>query len=350
MDSPILEALPAIHVTIIGVIAAFFSAFAIYAYQKVNDAKEKLDSVLKRSQSITAPTSFRFGGSNRFVTSEGKLAWDTEGKQLLHNASSCYSYLDHEEKYGIKRSGFEREPEPALVLSLCDDLFLLLSTIFTTYPFWNNGQINVQGQTENVSKLCNQQFDDSRIKEMQRITGFLCWIWNGNNKSIIRLAQKGMMYEQDKKLSEQKELFEKQCAQMPIDDAEKERIWAQFHLPHINSVTNYEALFIEYFEKAKVVEREVIPVVSQTLTSFTTYNQTFKVKETTLRVINLIVFNLLSGVILPLILLNLSIGLDVDWSSFWVSFFEYFLLLLTMAPYIWVCRYLYQKVKSLDFA
>ncbi|QRZ23289.1 hypothetical protein H9L11_03885 [Vibrio sp. sp1] len=47
MSSPILEALPALHVTVIGVVAAFFSAFAIYAYQKVNDAKEKLDEALK---------------------------------------------------------------------------------------------------------------------------------------------------------------------------------------------------------------------------------------------------------------------------------------------------------------
>ncbi|EOW9664412.1 hypothetical protein ACO14J_004552 [Vibrio parahaemolyticus] len=106
MSSPILEALPALHVTVIGVVAAFFSAFAIYAYQKVNDAKEKLDEALKHSMSVSTPNSMMFNGNNVYLNQDGTLNWDERGKETLRRATMLYSYLDYEEKYGVPRSSF----------------------------------------------------------------------------------------------------------------------------------------------------------------------------------------------------------------------------------------------------
>jgi len=37
---PILSTIPGIHATIVGVLAAFFSAFLIFAYQKVTEAQK----------------------------------------------------------------------------------------------------------------------------------------------------------------------------------------------------------------------------------------------------------------------------------------------------------------------
>ncbi len=348
LSSPILEALPAIHVTVIGVVAAFFSAFAIYAYQKVNDAKEKLDSALKQSINLTSPSAMRFGGGNRFVTGDGNLDWDENGKELLRQVTSFYSYLDYEEKYGIPRSEFQREPNSEEVIKACDELFLLLSTIFTTYPFWNNNMVHVQGQTEKVVLNCNQGLDLERIHEMQRIVGYLCWTWSTSSRSIITLARKGVEFKKNQQMKEQTEMFEKQAASIP--ESERERIWKQFHQPHVSRVMDFESIFVGFFEKAHLVQQEVIPTLLESLTSFTTYNQTFKVKDTTLKVIMLIAFNLVAGVMLPLIILNLLIGANIEWSNFWFSSFEYFLLLVTMFPYLWVIKYLFNKVKNLDFA
>ncbi|KJF95339.1 hypothetical protein CTN03_05565 [Photobacterium angustum] len=348
LSSPILELLPAVHVTIIGVVAAFFSAFAIYAYQKVNDAKEKLDAALKHSMSVATPTSMRFGGNNIYLNDDGTLNWDGAGKETLRRASSLYSYLDYEEKYGIPRSEHQPEPSAEEVIAACDGLFLLLTTIFTSYPFWNNNLVQFKGQTDKVSKVCAKEFDLSRIQEMQRIISYLCWTWSTSNRSLMMLARKGMECTQLKQMKEHTEMFERQTVNMP--EPEKTRIWAQFHQPHVSRVTDFQNIFASFFEKSHSIEREVIPLLSESLSSFTTYNQTFRVKETTMKVIVLIVFNLSLGVILPLVTLNLLVGVNFEWSNFWFSAFEYFVLFSTMFPYIWICRYLYKKIEGLEFA
>ena len=348
LSSPILELLPSIHVTIIGVVAAFFSAFSIYAYQKVNDAKEKLDLALKHSMSVATPTSMRFGGNNIYLNDDMTLNWDRAGKEMLRNASSLYSYLDYEEKYGIPRNEHHREPGDEEVMAACDELFSLLTTIFTTYPFWNNNLVNVAGQTDKIKNICAKEFDSIRIQEMQRIIGYLCWTWNTQDRSLMMLARKGMEFTQLKQQKEQAEMFEKQTVNIP--EQEKLRIWAQFHQPHISRVTDFQNIFASFFEKAQLIDREVIPLLSESLSSYTTYNHTFRVKETTMKVIMLIVFNLSLGVVLPLITLNLLVGVDVERSNFWFSAFEYFVLFSTMFPYLWVCRYLYKKVQELEFA
>lgn len=173
MNSPILEALPALHVTMIGVIAAFFSAFAIYAYQKINDAKEKLDEALKHSESLSTPNSMIFNGNNIYLNQDGTLNWDEKGKSTLRQATMLYSYLDYEEKYGVPRSLSQRDPSPEEVISVCNELFSLFTTIFTTYPFWGNNSVHINGQTDKVNQLCSKEFDTERLQEMQKIVGYL---------------------------------------------------------------------------------------------------------------------------------------------------------------------------------
>ncbi|HIF9075204.1 TPA: hypothetical protein ACX6NV_000013 [Photobacterium damselae] len=352
MSSPILEALPALHVTVMGVIAAFFSAFAIYAYQKVKDAKEKLDEALKQSMALSTPNSMMFNGNNAYLNQDGSLNWDERGKDTLRRATMLYSYLDYEEKYGVPRDPFQRDPSPEEVISACNEIFSLLTTIYTTYPFWNNNAVHIKGQTEKVVQLCSKEFDTTRIQEMQRIVGYLNWTWSSNHRSIMTLAARGMEFTRQKKLREQTEMFEKQIVNMSdqIHKNERERIWKQFHQPYVDRVTDFQDIFSSYFEKSHIVEREVIPLLSSSISNFNTYNETFKVKETTLKVITLIMFNMVFGVLLPLVILNLLVGVDFDWVNFWFSAFEYFILFSTMFPYLWTCRFLFNKVKQLNFA
>ncbi|TOQ62400.1 hypothetical protein, partial [Vibrio parahaemolyticus] len=100
-------------------------------------------------------------------------------------------------------------------------------------------------------------------------------------------------------------------------------------------VTDFQGIFVSYFEKSHIVERDVIPLLSSSISSFNTYNETFRVKETTLKVITLIMFNMVFGVLLPLVTLNLLVGVNFKWSNFWFSSFEYFVLFSTMLPYLW---------------
>jgi hypothetical protein len=351
LNYPILEALPALHVTIIGIITAFFSVFSIYTYQKVkdaeeklNDAKEKLDAVLKFSVNKATPNSIRFDGNNIYL--------NDVRKETLRQASMLYSFLDYEEKYGIPRSTHQREPNGDKVITACNELLSLLTDIFTSYPFWNNSFLPIQGQTDKASKVCAKELDSTRIQEMQRTVNYLCWTWSSNSHSLMTLAAKGMEFSHQKQMKEQtelfnkqKEIYEKQLGIMP--ESEKVRIWSRFHQPGVDRVTDYQEKFSSFFDKAHLIKKEVVPLLAESLSSFSTYNKTFRVRETTEGVIKLIVFNFFVGVMSPLVFLNMVVSVNFERVDFLFSAFEY-LLLLTMLPYIWACYFLYKKVRDCE--
>ncbi|MDW1940880.1 hypothetical protein R7Q10_02560 [Vibrio sp. Vb0599] len=360
MSSPILEALPALHVTIIGVVAAFFSAFVIYAYQKVNDAKEKLDEALKHSMSVSTPDTMLINSNNVYLNEDGTLNWDEKGKEILRRATMPYSYLDYENDYNLPRSSHRMDPSSEEVLSLCNELCLLLTTIFATYPFMSEISY-AHGQTEKVSDQYSKGFDSERVQEMQRIVVYLNFIWSKNNRSLMALARKGVEYSRQKQLEEQAQMYEEHTkmfedlvAKMPgqMPEHEKQRILSDVCLPQTNVAreTDFQDIFVSFFKKAHVLEKEVIPLLSVSISNFNTYNETFRVKETTLKVILLIMFNMFVGVLLPLVTLNLPVGVHIEWSKSGFSLFEYIVLLSTMLPYLWVCKFLFEKVKKLNFS
>ena len=156
---------------------------------------------------------------------------------------------------------------------------------------------------------------------------------NTSSHSLINLAKKGMELSKIKQIEEQTKMFKEHALNVPVDKH-----------PH---VTDFQGIFFSYFEKIHLVEKEVIPSLTESLSNFTTYNQTFRIKETTIKVIFIILINLILGVMLPLIVLT---GFNIERPNFWFNVFEYYVLLITMSPYIWVCLHLHKKVKSLDFA
>ncbi|MFM1649106.1 hypothetical protein ACJ5N2_14620 [Aeromonas salmonicida] len=353
MSSPILEALPALHVTIIGVVAAFFSAFAIYAYQKVNDAKEKLDEAVKHCMSISDSNIILHKSNNIYISEDGSLNWDVHGKDTIDIAKGHYQYLDLEEKYNTPRNPNQKEPSKDEVIDACNKLLLLFTTIFSTYPFWNNTSINIVGQTEKVSKLCSMEFDIKRVQEMQRIVSYLCWVWSTSKSSLTILAIKGNEYTLQQEREEQTQRNERMIASMPegsLTECEKQKIRSQVGLSHISMPFDFHSIFVSFFERARVVEREVIPLLFASISNFNTYNKIFRVKETTHTVIALITFNMLFGVLLPLVTLKLLVGGQFEEPDSWFSSFEYCILISTMYPYLWACCFLYDKVKKLKFS
>lgn len=235
LNLPILEALPAIHVTVLGVVAAFFSAFGVYAYQKVNDAKEKLNTAVKFSRSISAPKSLVFESRNKFLTDKGTLDWDNSGKNLLREVVQLYSNLGNE--YGNDYK-LQRELSSEEVIMACEELHTLLSTIFRTYPFWNGSHSHAP---EQIGKD-NKSIDSKRIQEMQRIIGYLCFTWRTKKQSILMLAKKGIEFNLAKKEEEQRQIFE--CNMRSLDNENitqsfREKTWDDYHQPRIKVDTDF---------------------------------------------------------------------------------------------------------------
>ena len=101
-------------------------------------------------------------GNNKYLNADGTLNWDDACEDTLWRASHSYSYFKSGGKSGVPHSTNQQKPEAQEIIDTCNDLFLLFTTIFTSYPFWNDSQIAyVEGQTDKVSKLTNQEFDST---------------------------------------------------------------------------------------------------------------------------------------------------------------------------------------------
>ncbi|MEZ9643128.1 hypothetical protein AB4289_15420 [Vibrio cyclitrophicus] len=340
MNLPILDSLPAIHVTILGIVGAFFSAFAIYAYQKLNDAQEKLDTAVKLSMDLcSANNVYILDSGNKFLTKDGSLNWNEAGKNTLMDAV----YLSETNAVSSSEK----------VIGICNDLFILFSTIFRTYPFWDEKQRNVLVQDNEVLTR-SYEIDSERIQEMQRIVGYMSWMWSINGHALLRLAEKGKECDKNNQLADRREWIKQQYPDLPPEKFEE--VLRDFDQRHSYRETKYDEIFVEYFEKAHMVKEKVIPSLLEHDSTLTMYDQKFKIKETTLKVIKLVIFNLIFGVMVPLILLNLFVGVGVEGSNilmssfegynFWLSLFEYLLLMATMLPYFLGFIFLYSKVKK----
>lgn len=346
MPSPILDSLPAIHTTLIGFGGAFFSAFALYAYQKVQETKDQLETVLRDVEVFSTPTNY-IGSQADVLLESGELDWDGKAKRILHEAKSHFSPLNYENKYGLQKSSFEHSPpSDEDVISSCRSLCLVLHYIFVSYPLSGRSMVHVQGVTQNIENRKQAPFDDKRLREVERRIGFLRWCWETSNRSILELAQQCSLAEQRRALQEQRTVFEASIARQPfVSEQESERIWRTFHLPHLGHSVDYAKIVIDYFDKVIAFEKNVLPVLRESIRVHDLYNERLQVKKLSLWMIGITVLTLSFGVLLPPIMQNVR----SDFGIFWHPTVEYALLAGTVTPYFLICWWLYRKIQASSF-
>lgn len=349
MTSPILDALPAIHATVIGFGGAFFSAFALYAYQKVQETKDQLENVLKEVEAFSSPSNYIGSPEADIFLESGDLDWDGKAKRILFVVKSHFSFLDYEEKYGIPRDTRTHELSDAQVISACRTLCATLHYVFVSYPFSGKSMVHVQGVTEKLEVKKQEPFDEKRMGEIERRISYLRWCWDTSNKSILELARRCTLAEKNQALQHAQASFEANMASMAqvhqVPDAERERIWKTFHLPHISHSIDYVQIVSDYFNMVMAYQNNVLPALRESLLVHHLYNKRFQVKKLTLWMIGLTVAILALGIFLPPTMQNLS-------KDFGISLhpaLEYVLLVGTAAPYFLVCAWLYRKVLGSNF-
>lgn len=168
MDSNILEALPTLHGILIGIGTAFFSGFAMFAYQKLQESKGNLDKILTEVEAFSTPNNYIGGSGDNLISDDGSLDWDGEAKNILHHAKSIFSYIDHEEKYGIPRSTLSSTPSETEICSTTQRLCLLFHYLFVSYPFSGKSMVHVRGVTENIETKKSEPFSMERLQEIAR--------------------------------------------------------------------------------------------------------------------------------------------------------------------------------------
>lgn len=348
MESSILESLPTIHGILTGIGTAFFSGFAMFAYQKLQESKDNLDRVLSEVGNFSTPTTYIGGGEgNNLIADDGSLDWDGAGKSILHDAKSIFSYLDYEEKYGIPQNASLTAPEDTRICSTTQSLCMLLSQLFVSYPFSGKSMVHISGISERVESKKSEPFTVERIQEIQRRISFLSWCWDTSNRALIMLGQRCSEIERVQAEMEARRSFEEMLSNCgnDIDDAEKKRIWETFHQPRLNMQADYAKIISDFFNKVQVYRDRVLPQLSNCLNNHRIFEERFNFKSTTIFAFKIIAFIFVFGVLTPIILL----GLTADASLVWHPLLPYFLIVVTVAPYLYLWFKLLRKVRSFNF-
>ena len=346
MDSHILTALPGIHGILIGVGTAFFSGFAMFAYQKLQESKDKLDKILAEVEVFSTPNNFIGGGKNSLIKDDGEMDWDGSAKRLIHHAKSIFSHLDYEEKYGIPRNTSSTSHTEDDISSSCRELCLMFHYLFVSYPFSGKSMVHVQGVTDKIESKKTQPFNKERLQEIERRISFLSWCWETNNRSLIALGQHCTAIEKKKAENDAIKAFTESIAKQPeLPEEEKKRIWNTFYKPLLNLQTDYAQIISDYFNKVFIYRDRVLPQLSDTIRIHETFNERFQFKSLTIYALKILAFIFVFGVVTPLLLLNIN----QDSKLVWHSALPYFLLMITTLPYVLVWLNIFRKIKVLEY-
>lgn len=350
---PILSTIPGIHATIVGVLAAFFSAFLIFAYQKVTEAQKKLEKALKVAESVSTPNSFVMNGHSSLIDQNGDLDWDGECKNLIHSAKSVFSHLDAV-KYGVNLEPFHRDIDPQNIIKIVDELTPFFYLFFTSYPM--NGKSMVSTPQTALKEPDNKVFDYNRYLEIQRRFSFLTWVWGTSQESLIQLFN---VYDQIKedKLKKEKDIKITRV----ISDLEKNLGTNQSHDIRARIVSQIESSFnsqiqqkrlpflIDFFQRVQTYQTQVIPILDETIIEFESYNNELKVKKATKIVLKITAYIMSIGIVFPLVLLEVLSKIKNAHDYFIVSYIEYFILLASFLPYFLICIYFFKKIEKTIF-
>lgn len=313
-----LTQLPGIHATLVGIIAAVFLSFAAYAYDKLLDAKERLDAELKKLADMCTASSSIASGMNieKIFNPDGGLIWD---KALLMGGAHIYfSNLDTARLYPSFQfhEGREMPPDSHLeegCLFLCQYLHAILSS----YPF--NGSRFTTGVGRDAAFTPDAQW----ASDLSSRAGFLSWFAEVNRSALFELANSATRISHAKELEYIKKRMEKKHYQdLPEDqrNAEWERRRSEIR------PIEYAAILSELLNRIEQISKHHAPIIQEAIQVRDKYQKQYPLKTYTYIATGVMGYILTLGVIAPLFMITAT----SEWSPEW----HYSILMLSMVPYI----------------
>lgn len=344
----IVENIPAIHATIVGVAAAFFSAFFIYAYQKVTEAQKELDKALETAKNVSTLNSASLVGKTSLLDKNENLEWK-KCRILIHEATTILSVLNIT-RSNTNSPAFHQKNDNQEVIRIVNELNHFFHLFFTNYPMNIESIVSTsQSSLENPTHT----FDSIRYSEIgDRIT-YLSWTWDTSQQSLIQLFdiydQIIQQENQNKMQSEINKSISQLDRSFPNYQEVETRIRLQWQdIYNSFNQIRYTPILMNFFERIQVYQTQVMPTLKETLNEFETFNDQFKIKKLTKYFLYTTIYIIVLGIIIPLILFQFitNIGNGYNWI---ISYIEYFLLLSSFAPYFIVLVYFLKKIENTIF-
>jgi len=341
MAFPILEALPAIHATLIGIVGALYSVFVIYGYQKIQEANDVFRELIAWVEKYTSPSYYIGFDNPELIDKNGDLSW--EGiRKTLKKARSIFPMYE-----GKPIGGAFESQNDEVVVETCHEFINMLYVVSVSYPFSGKPLVQVaKNSLVNIRNKKDDFFTEERLLSVRRIVVELMIFWGRYSDSILELASRCEKVESRKDLEIIAGLHEPMLQKLEaMGYADKV---AELRAQHVKPIERlgYSSIIVEFFERIKGFEAEVVPKLDSSLKVLRLYNGRFKIRERSKIMLFVGGSVLFFGVIVPLLLLHANSA----WQQLWPRNLDVVLLVITMAPYFIAMKWLWGLLDSSDFS
>lgn len=339
MSVSMIQALPSIHGSLLGIGFALFAAYAIYAYQKLSESKKLLGGVLSRAKSFTSLSSPESPGEATLLDAKGILDWEKVERVLINLDILANS------EFQFRVEGGRQHNEEMEFVTLYEQLMQLIDYFFISYPFCGTLHFEGQPSLALIKKCRSDEFNILRIEKMAERVRRLKKNWSIYKSSYVAIARRYSEYKFSKR---NKELDEHIIAGLrnmkgyhPQDI--EDQINAYMAKPkEFTDCDDYSKRLVEFFQKVFRFSDEVLPDMQEVVVDYHRYRDDFNFTVTCR--IALVVFAVvfILGIVVPLVLADVAPVLNFQWVG-------YILTGVSILPYFYVWVRLWRTVSKSKF-
>lgn len=338
---PILNSLPSIHASFVGILAAFVSAFFIFSFQKIVEAEKKLeDSILNLNYHLS---SFSCSPAPPFtlLNNNNKLDWEEKCKPLIREINSLSSrYKNYTNILSLTN---EEQEHVINKIKKLNELFYL----FTHHPQFYN--LNKASITESVQNNQLYTFDELEFLNFKHRVFYLYHEWETYKDSYIILFK---LYD-ELQINKNHELFTKTIENALIETKEIYGDNDELLSNVVNHISknfqkhdNHLNYLIDFFDKIRLCQENAIPEINYANNEIIKFKEKLNIKSITIYGIYIAIFITITGIILPLFILEVISKLPCEKNNYIISLITYFVFTLSFSPYFLLSLFYIRKIKK----
>lgn len=339
MPVSIIEALPSVHGSLLGIGFSLFGAYAIYAYQKLAESNELLQAILEEAKRFSFARRYQGVAASTVLGDDGVLDWvKVEG--ALREASFLTGNVA-----GMTDLKDFRSMDADKVKLVYEEIIQLMNYFFISYPFNGDTLIEAGPITKKVREAKDKPFDMERVKLIALYIRRLQINWSSYHEDYIHLARQYFICRENEKRKNIERAVIEGINKIPGLSAREKQDRIEASLKPSGQIADSEEYvreLIDFFNRVSIFGNELLPKIQKFIDVSMSYKTRFKFKIISRFAMAFFAVVFIFGIVLPLIFSDISLG-NVWW---WVG---YVLFFVSAVPYLMVWGYLWRKISKTDF-